>query len=310
MPINVTCSTCNQTVAAPESMAGKKAVCPNCKGIIAIPEQFAPAKVVEPETGAEPPSEHPRPASLDLTQPPTIDTQAAEEAAALAWLRLAYVFIRDDWRRLPTSGHLWLAFLLFFFPWINISCNGRTLGSQTGLQTCHGGWTVEPRFERLARNNRPIDNLPRPNLDDTPSWSLLSIVYVLFVFLGGFIGFAAVCCVLLRLKTLAAAAHLLTLALGSAACLALASQMMIGFPIEKHVRQQLDKLKTEHDRRNAMRPAANDPFDLIDVEPHYTGWLWWSAVLTFVSGPVFVLEFAILIVAAVRKHMQRRGNSG
>src|SRR5436305_1829079 len=102
MPIQVTCTACNQTVAAPESMAGKKAVCPNCKAVIAIPADFAPAAVVDPEPPVEaparPPSSHDMPASFDITHLPTIDTRAEEEKAALRVLRLVYLFCRDDWR--------------------------------------------------------------------------------------------------------------------------------------------------------------------------------------------------------------------
>src|SRR5712692_5290994 len=171
MLITVTCNACNQTVAAPESMAGKNAVCPSCRAVIAIPEEFAPATMVETnpneKSSPEQHSDHEIPGSLDIAKAPEIDARGEEEKAALRMVRMVYVFFRDDWRRLPTCGHLWLAFFLVFLPWINISCNGRTLVTQTGLQTCHGGFRLDPKFEKLARNDRALqnENILKPKLD-------------------------------------------------------------------------------------------------------------------------------------------------
>lgn len=296
MPIHVTCTACNQMVAAPESMAGKKAVCPNCKAVIAIPEQYVPAQIVEPEPPSLSPSSHDLGSSLDIAHPPTIDARTEEEKEALRALRFVYLFFRDDWRRLPTCGHLWLAFFLFFLPWVNISCNGRTLATQSGFQSCRGAWTVDPKLEKQLRN----DVNQRAKLDETPPWSMLSIIYLVFVVPGGLCGLVCIGFVLLRLHTFAAATHLFSLGLGSAAFLALGSQMAIGFPVDKHVRQQVEK--AEQPRRNLQPGMQMDAW--FDVETKYTAWLWWSAVVSFVSAPIFVLEFAVLIVEAVRKHMR------
>jgi hypothetical protein len=305
MPIHITCPSCNQTVAAPESMAGKKAVCPNCRAVIAVPEQFVPTAAVAPQPVELPPMMQP-------TSP--VDSRAEEEKAVLRILRLVYIFCRDDWRRLPTCGHLWLVFFLFFLPWVNLSCNSRTLISQTGWQTMHGGTTVDPKFEKLAKNDRPNDNVPRPKLDEPPPWSLLSIIYFVFIFLGGLIGAACIGCVVFRMRMFAVAAHLFSLGLGVAAFLALASEMMIGFPIEKHMKLQIEKSRQEQERRDALlgaRPKPNEGLEaLFDVEVRYSFWLWLSVVITFVSAPVFLLEFVILIADALRKHMRLQQDSG
>jgi hypothetical protein len=320
MPINVTCYACNQVVAAPDSMAGKKAVCPNCRGVIAIPEQFAPAAIVDPipsdKASPDPSSDHEIPTSLDIIQPPQKDSQTKDEKAALRIVVMVYVFFRYDWRRLPTCAHLWFVFFLFFLPWVNVSCNGRTLLTQTGLQTCHGAFTVDPKFEKMARDDRGLqnENLLKPKLDEPPPWSVLSIIYVTFVFLGGLIGFLCIACVVLRLHTFAAATHLFSLGLGGAAFLALGSQMLIGFPIDRHLKQQIEKSRAEQERRNAQfgfRPMPNDGFDAwFDVEAKYSAWLWLSLVLSSVSVPIFLLEFVILIAEAVKKHMRQRRDSG
>jgi hypothetical protein len=318
MPINVTCHACNQVVAAPDAMAGKKAVCPNCRAVIAIPEEFAPAAIADPtphdKSSPEPPSDHEIPTSLDITSPR--DAQAEEEKAALRILGMVYVFCRDDWRRLPTCAHLWFALFLFFLPWINISCNGRTLVTQTGLQTCHGAFSVDPKFEKMARHDPGLrnENILKPKPDETPPWSVLSIIYVTFVFLGALIGFPCIAFVVFRLHTFAAATHLFSLGLGGAAFLALGSQMLIGFPIERHMTQQIEKNRAEQERRNAqfgIRPMPNDGMDAwFDVEARYSAWLWLSFVISLVSVPIFLLEFVILIAEAVKKHMRQRSDSG
>ena len=318
MPIHITCSSCNQTVAAPESMAGKKAVCPNCRAVIAVPEQFVPAALADPDPIKPPPLKPPPnqevPTSLDISKTPITDSQAEDEKAVLRILSRVYAFCRNDWRRLPTCGHLWLGFFLFLLPWVNLSCNGRTLVSQTGWQTMHGGTTVDPKFDKLAKNDRPNDNMPRPQLDEPPPWSLLSIIYFVFLFMGGLIGALCIGCVVFRMHTIAVAAHLFSLGLGGAAFLALASQMMIGFPIEKHMKTQLEKSRQEQERRIAQlggRPNPNEGLDaLIDFEVRYSFWLWLSVVITFVSAPVFLLEFVVLIADALRKHMRLQGDRG
>lgn len=55
-----------------------------------------------------------------------------------------------EWRRVPSSLAHWLLVPLFFLPWINVSCNGQTVMTQSGLQACYGGGTLAPKFQRLA----------------------------------------------------------------------------------------------------------------------------------------------------------------
>jgi hypothetical protein len=296
-------------------MAGKRAVCPNCKSVIEIPEKYVPALVVpDPREASahEPMTDAKVPPALDITKPAEQVSPAEEERAALRLVRFGYIFLRDDWRRLPTCSHLWFVFFLFFLPWINLSCNSRIIATQTGLQTCLGSATVNPKVEKLARNvrNLPEGNQLRPMLEEMPPWSLLSVVYVLFVFLGGLVGFACMGCIVFRLKMAAAGAHLASLGLGGTACLALSAQMLIGFPIDKHARLQLDKAIAEQERRNAAGFRNEGVETLLDVEVNYTFWLWLSWLMTLVSAPVFVVEFGVLVVDAMRKYRQQSEESG
>ena len=283
-------------------MAGKKAVCPNCRAVLAVPELPTAAL-------AAPTSDHDISTSLDITGPPEADAQAADEKAALRIVRLVYVFFRDDWRRLLTCSQLWLVFFLFFLPWVNLSCNGRTLVTQTGLQTCHGGFTVDARIEKAARNDKALQN--DNVLKEQPTWSLLSTVFIVFVFLGGLIGFGCIVCVLFRMSTYAKATHLFSLGLGGAAFLALAAQVTIGFPMDRHLTQQIEKNRAERERQNAPVGIANDAIDAWSgFDTRYTFWLWLSFIITFVSAPAFVLEFAILIGQAIKRPAGQPDESG
>lgn len=295
-------------------MAGKKAFCPSCKAVIAIPEQDVPVAVFEPQPVemAAAPSAEPT-ASLDITKPPGMVSRAEDERAALNIVRVIYVFVRSDGRRLATCPHLWLVFFLFFLPWLNISCNGRTVATQTGMQTCFGSATIDPKIDKWGRAHGNFGggpNVVRARLDEPVPWSLLSLIYIVFVFLGGFVALACIVCVFLRLRAVATGAHLFALGLGGAAFLALAAQMLIGFPVERHAKAQAEKIRTEQRQRNDL-PKGNDPVEvLFDLDTTYSGWLWLSLLLTFVSAPVFLLEFAVLFVDAIKKHMRQRADSG
>lgn len=313
MAIHLHCPTCDQVVAAPDALAGKRVVCPNCKAVVAIPEKAAqaapdaePLHVIDVE-----------PADPREIAKADVDAHAADERAALRVVRVLYVMLRDDWRRLFTCAHLWPALFLFFLPFVNVSCNNRTLLTQSGLQACYGGFSVDPKIDQLGRNEKAMKNevIPRPRQDEPAPWSVLTIVYILFVFLGSGLGFLCVLAVLFRFRLICAGLHLFSLGLGAAAFLALSAQMILGFPIDKHVRQQFEKVRIEHERRNGQ--AGVQPIQgaelleaLLDIESRYTLWLWLSWLLAFLSAPAFLLEFAIVFAVAIRGHLRKRNDSG
>jgi len=161
----------------------------------------------------------------------------------------------------------------------------------------------------MGRNVRQMgNNAAWPKLEEAAPWAILSIIYITFVVLGGFIGLLCIGCAIFRLHNFAAATHLFSLGLGSAAFLALGAQLVIGFPVEKHVKQQIEKSINDQNRNNLFGVRQNAG-DFVDVEPQYTAWLWWSVFLSFVSMPIFLVEFTVLIVEAVRKHMRTKGDS-
>ncbi len=311
MPINIHCPTCDQVVAAPDALAGKRVVCPSCKAVVAIPEKPAASVLDSPrEIDVEPV------APLQIGRA-DVDPHGADEQAALRVVRIIYVILRDDWRRLFTCAHLWPALFLFFLPFVNVSCNNRTLLTQSGLQACYGGFTVDPKIDQIARNEKAMKNeaIPRPKQDEPAPWSILTIVYILFVFLGSGLGFLCILAVLFRFRMISAGLHLFSLGLGGAAFLALTAQMIIGFPIDKHVKQQFEKARLDQERRNAQAgippiQGAEGLEALIDIDAHYSLWLWLSCLLAFLSAPAFLLEFSVVLAAVVRGYLRKREPSG
>ena len=176
---------------------------------------------------------------------------------------------------------------------------------------------MDAKLDNAERNNpNQFGNKDavKPNLNEAPAWSVLSVVYLTFIFFGGFCGFLCMVFVVLRMSAFAAALHLFSLGLGAAASGGLGSQMVIGFPVERHMKQQIDKQRAEQAARNAQfgvqaQPPADDGTDFW-IEVKYTGWLWLSFALTLFCLPVFLLEFVILIADAVRKHMRQSADSG
>ncbi|HZZ82854.1 MAG TPA: hypothetical protein VFE62_30420 [Gemmataceae bacterium] len=302
MPININCPTCDQVVSAPEAMAGKRVVCPNCKATVAIPDKPAakPAEPVAlPLVDVEPVPSLPI-AHADVAQ------HVADEQAALRVLRIVYVMLRDDWRRLFTCAHLWPALFLFFLPFVNVSCNGRTIVSQTGLQACHGGFTVDPKLEQAAAKEK----IAARKREEHAPWSILTVVYILCVFLGSGLGLLCILAVLFRLRMACAGLHLFSLALGAAAFFAVSGQMILGFPIERHAQQQLEQVRDAEERPLVNAVARGGPGLFLDVTARYSAWLWLSCLLTLISLPAFLVEFLIVLIKVLRGTLWKRADSG
>lgn len=306
MPIEVTCPSCDQKIDAPEEMAGKRVICPHCHGAVDIPAKPAAATPRRPDEGHDDPVEV---GSLNIAKTAENDAQTADEKAALRILRFVYVMLRDDWRRLFTCPLLWPGVLLFFLPWVDLSCSQRTLARQTGLQTTYGAYTLDPKFDKALGVERGL-GIQRPKADDRAGWSVLSIMYIVFLVIGGFFGFVCIFFVLFRVRTFAAALHLFSLGLGCAAFAALALQMIVGFPIERHAKEHIEKAQQRRNQQFGLRPMPEPELELLELDTHYSSWLWSSAVLAFFAAPMFLLEFSVLLILSIRHFRRPRRESG
>jgi hypothetical protein len=306
MPIQITCPSCAQPIDAPETLAGKRVICPHCQGAVDIPVK-SPAS-----SSARMDDVHDEPVvvgALNIAKTAENDAQTADEKAALRVVRFIYVMFRDDWRRLFTCPLLWPGLFLFFLPWVDLSCSQRTLARQTGLQTTFGAYTLDPKFDKALGLERGL-GIEKPKADDQAGWSVLSIMYIVFLMLGGFLGFVCIIFVLFRIRMFAAALHLFSLGLGCAAFFALGLQMIVGFPIERHARDHIEKARQRRIVQFGMRPGPEPDLNLLELETHYSPWLWISAALAFFATPMFLLEFSILLVLIIRHFRRPRLESG
>jgi len=319
------CPSCSQSMQCSDGAAGKKVICPTCgqKVLVPTPPPASPATnkttlgIVEVNTTTDAPTQDS--VSTSPIPPPAVPSSSSskkghENAAGQSGnegtpddpqtklVNAAIDFLARDWRRLPTSPLSWLAFLLFFFPWINISCDGRHLASQSGLQTCYGGVTADQRLDRLGNAGGPGARGDKPA--DLEPWSLLSIIYILLITVAGFLSLACVVAVCLRHSIIATTSHLFSLALTTVASFTLALQMIMGFPIERKFNDDLAK---ERQRINDRRALAFGEFNQgpnLDpglaglggamIEFRYSPWLFLSCLITFLSLPILLGESGFL----------------
>ena len=270
--ISFSCPVCSRSMQGPSALANTTATCPECR------KKF----VVTPESHAAPKSE------FVGSLPP-----------------LLVAILTRDWRRVATSIHLWLALPLFFLPWVNISCNDRVIGSQSGFQTCYGGSSIDPKLKKLAEE--PAQKAPgglRPNgAKDRAPASVLSLIYGAALLIGGVLGILCVFSVIARTPTWhnalawSTGTHLLSLGFGALAFLFLALQMAVGFPVEhefdRNMKKAIAKQRADKDVPDFAKGLGVEVAGAM-VEFKYSAWLWISCVITFVSVPALVVELLIL----------------
>src|SRR5947207_3968950 len=58
-------------------------------------------------------------------------------------------------RRWLSPGSFALAGIMFFLPWLDVSCNGRSVLTQTGLQACTGDVSLAKEFQEMKDKQAP-----------------------------------------------------------------------------------------------------------------------------------------------------------
>lgn len=129
------------------------------------------------------------------------------------------------------------ALMLFFLPWIDIQCSGKSMATQTGIQIIHGGVSPAQDMEAYEKEGRGR----RGGGSDDDSIGSAPLVALAFLAVIG-----AVIVAFLTLCSNQDPSRNLTGILCAVALGLLALQMMIGFPVKKKLGEDMAKhSKTE-----------------------------------------------------------------
>lgn len=159
------------------------------------------------------------------------------------------------------------ALLLFFVPWVDIQCSGKTILTQTGIQTAFGGASASKEIDSLA----PRERLSQQRTEKAGPSSVLVLVALLLVS-------AAFVSALLSLRATTPSESKAGLLCG-AALVCILAQMAIGFPVEKALFEEA----TKEDMAAAMA---------LGFQVRYQPWIYLEilalavATLTFLNGVI------------------------
>lgn len=294
MSIALACPECGEPIVVPARMAGRKATCPACSARVLIPDDDAADDAGQRGEG--------------LPDDDTVDQDS--ERAARALLVGAVQLLASGWRRIPSSLLPWPALVLFFLPWIDVSCSGRPVARQSGAQVCVGEFTVAPGLDqqqggRLADRQR----------GEAPPWSLLACLYGASLAMSAAALVCALTCVALGAWGSAGQAHCVALACLGACWALLTAFLLAGSPAEGRLAEAMEHLQQEQGRMQrggglGAEIGANLGAALVNVQVRYTPWLWLSWGLTFLALPCLCLEWALLAARRQVSGSRRRAPVG
>jgi hypothetical protein len=136
------------------------------------------------------------------------------------------------------------ALILFFLPWIDIQCSGKSMATQTGMQTIYGGASQAQDAEAFEKEGK----IKRSGGESDDSLGSAPLVALAFLAVAG-----AVVVAFIAIRSAGDSRQNLTGILCAVALGLLALQMMIGFPVKKNLGEQLSaQSKTEQ--------RADEPF--------------------------------------------------
>ena len=137
------------------------------------------------------------------------------------------------------------ALILFFLPWIDIQCSGKSMATQTGIQTIYGGGSPAQDMEAFEKEGRGR----RSGVSDDDSMGSAPLVALAFLAVA-----SAVVVAFLTLCSAKEASLNLTGILCAVALGLLALQMMAGFPVKK-------KLGEDMARQGKIERRGEEPFE-------------------------------------------------
>lgn len=171
------------------------------------------------------------------------------------------------------------ALVIFFFPWLDMQCNSKSMVTQTGIQSIYGGGNLSEELENLAnlganKDAENKDSAPAFSEDDSPApaWlaagALLLIVLSLILAARGLLSPKA--------DDLSNIVLLATMALGFVAL-----QLLVGFPIEASARAAM--AKAQEGQPGSDNPLAGLGAAMVRINVIRQPWIW--AELAFLAVP-------------------------
>jgi hypothetical protein len=323
--IRFACPSCNRTLQAPENRGGTTAVCPGCREQMHIPLPAPQPEAVPyaeyrelPPRGPQPaPDPSARRAGDEYDEPGA----GPEVGGPLPRRRPERPSGNWAWRWCSPSMLL-LSLLLLPLPFLGVQCEGpgmtMNLINQSGLQVMVGGHSIDSSIERFQKQMQgmgvPVNagqgpfggGAASPDLKVKAAWCVAIIPFLL---LAGIAVGLAVRPTGLRVPLVASAVF--------GALVLLFIQMAVGFPLDKEVRDAIDReMKRGQQQFNALggAPGGNPfgapgaggaPFPPMRPNPfagpgaqanamaremvrtRYTAWFWiWLVLIVGSLGPL------------------------
>lgn len=258
--VHFACPGCKSVLHTQDDKIGKTGTCPRCSQKVTVPSPLESQQVQDWRIAPPPVA---RQLSPDLdeesAEPCSLDLQQEERSFSA-------------WRRYLPSAPLGLAFLFFFLPWINVSCNTsqgpHLMGHQSGFQAMCGNYSSSGLSNEVAtkiqqqRKEVYKKAIRETEIDPAP----LVAIYFLFVITGAIIGLFP------------KPARSLMVAILSAALVFLVIQMIAGFPVEQSI---IDRLAESKGQGKYEIEASIAVSSMIEIS--YTPWLWMSLMAIILS---------------------------
>ncbi len=162
-----------------------------------------------------------------------------------------------------------LALILFVFPWLGVSCNGKSIGTQRGYEIMYGGFSESPDMGQMKGMLGGGDSADQEQADkDKPSWSLLTVLAFLAVLGSAVIAVAGEVLALPLslnpgLKNILESVRRLPVKVGlltGIAFVLLLFTWVVGFPVEHKVREA---------RADMAKQSDSDMPIQMTIEVHY-----------------------------------------
>lgn len=174
------------------------------------------------------------------------------------------------------------ALALFFLPWLDFQCSEKTMVTQSGIQIAYGGASASPQFETSGSGSS------NESKDDDEMEDSLGGVSVL---VG--LAFVAVVVGLITAFLIFRGSRMPAKVVPGLAGLALASiglQMMVGFPIEKSVKESQSPSGPEGEAKDGMKQMGA-MLAQINIGVVYRPWLYLE--MAFLALPLSVAFFGM-----------------